>query len=611
MKNYYLKCYVCGKDHKETDSVTNCIECWWPIEVYYDYKKIYKWLNKYNLKTAPISALKYAVLYPIDDFSNIVSLNEWWTPLLHAENLWKEINIKNLYLKNEWMNPTWCFKDRWTMVEVTKAKEIWAKAICLASTGNMAASVAAYSTSAWIPCYVLVPEWTPVWKLAQTLTYWAKVIQIRSDYSACARLAVEMSKRFWYYLAWDYAFRTEWQKSQGYEIIEQLFWKSPDYVVCPIWCWTNLHAIYKWIRELFDMWLINKIPKIIWVQADWCCPITNAFEENRKDFDVQSNPYTIASAMCVWDPLDWKKVLDDIYESWWICVNVSDDEILKAQQEQARLEWVFAEPSWSMAYAAVKKLSKKNFFEKDDTIVLIINWNWLKDPKSPLKILPEPASIEPLFDELERFIDQKLYLINEVSNTEKQKLIFQKNPNDKEIKSVINSEFWIDPTDELISIVSREISWFFEKWKEIKKSDMQFILEEALNEIYLKNKTITITDFTVSTWLHQKAKAKICVKTLDKEICLEWEWWWTVDAAISALQNWLKEYDSLEVKLIDYEVEIDSKWADSTVLVKMTLIDKNWNKVISKTTSPDIVVASIKAFEKWFNLIYWKVNKTK
>ena len=609
MKLYHLKCYLCGKVHKQSESVTDCIKCNWPLETYYDYESLKKDIDINKLKTDPISSAKYNDFYPIDGCKNIVSLQEWNTPLVHAMNLWKTLWLKNLYIKNESVNPTWCFKDRWTLIEIAKAKELWFKAICLASTWNMAASVAAYASKSNIPCYVLVPEWTPIWKLSQTLSFWARVLQIRSSYSRCANLAVEMAKKFWYYLAWDYTFRIEGQKSCWYEIIEQLLWNSPDYIVCPIWWWTNLHAIYKWMKEFQILWLISKLPKIIWVQTPWCNPIYKAFLQKRRDFDIQENPSTIASAMAVWDPADWEKILADIYESKWLVVEVSDKQILIAQGQQAKSEWIFAEPSWSMAIAAIKKLNESKQFKKDDIIVCIANWNWLKDPKAPLKILSQPISIEPNFKEIETFIEQKLYAVSKWIWWENEiTLIIDKKPSKKELIEILNKQYWIEANKQLLNAVLREIEDFLEKWKKISISDLQFILEEILDELCLKNKVIEIIDFSAETFLHSESEAKICINAFWEKICTKSKWVWPVDAAIKALKKWLNKHDKLKIKLEDYEVEIDSKWSDATITVKMTLVDKNWNKVIAKTTSPDVIIASIKAYEKGFNILYSKIN---
>lgn len=608
MKTYHLACYHCGRKHAETESVTECVKCGGPLETYYDYEEIERRLNFHALKTAPISAMKYVPFYPIDNFKTIISLEEGGTPLIHAKNLGKKLGLKNLYIKNEGVNPTGVFKDRGTMVEVTKAKELGAKAICLASTGNMAASVAAYASAAKIPCYVLVPEGTPIGKLAQTLTFGARVIQIRSDYSRCAQLASEMAKKFGYYLAGDYTFRTEGQKSQGYEIVEQLFWKSPDYIVCSVGNGTNLHAIYKGIKEFHMLGLIDKLPKIIVAQTTGCNPLVQAFRKKKKDFIKVEKPNTVASAMAVGQPSDARKILEDVYESGGFCDEVTDEYLLKAQQELAREEGIFSEPSGALSYAVAKKLAEEGAFKADDVIVVSACGNGLKDPKSPLKILPEPATLEPEFSEIERFIDQKLYAIRESGSEDKTKLIFSSKPSSAAVKKSLQEEFGITIKPEIADSIAARVQNFMEKGKEIKKADLQYIIEEVLDEFSLQKKVLEVIDFSIKTSLHEKAEAKVTAKVFGKKNTFTYQGVGPVDAAISAIREGLKQKDTLQVRLIDYEVEIDSKGVDASVEVKMTLIDKNGNKIVSRTTSPDIIVASIRAFEKGFNILYSKAK---
>ncbi|MBT5016832.1 threonine synthase [Candidatus Peregrinibacteria bacterium] len=604
-KAYKLKCFLCEKEHDEQESATTCTSCHGPLETYYNYDLIAQKLNTYALKTAPISALKYMALYPIDDFKNIVSLEEGGTPLIHAKNLGKKLGLNNLYIKNEGMNPTGCFKDRGTMVEITKAKEMGAKAICVASTGNMAASVSAYSAAAGIPCYVLVPEGTPLGKLSQTLTFGARLIQVRASYSTCAELAEQMAQRFGYYLAGDYTFRTEGQKSEGYEIIEQLFWRCPDYVVCPIGCGTNLHAIFKGIQELEKLGFIRRLPKLIGVQTEGCNPVVKAFEAGRLDFDSIKNPRTVASAIAAGTPLDGAKILKDVYDSEGTVVEVDDEYLLECQQEQTRAEGVFSEPSGALAYAAVKKLSGEGFFNEDDVVVCMATGNGLKDPKSPLKILPEPASVEPDFKEIERFIEQKLYAVRESGRIEKTKVLFTKSPKDsKAISKVLADEFDISVNGGISEAIYRSVTGFLEKGKEITKADLQYILEEILDEFSLKNRVLAISDFKVQTTMHDQAEAEVWAEAFGKEVHAYGKGVGPVDAAIQALKDALK----VKVWLIDYEVAIDASGVDAAVEVKMTLKNEKGHRVVARSTSPDIIVASLKAFEKGVNILYSKLE---
>lgn len=604
---YHLKCFHCEQPHKETESVTECLKCGGPLETYYDYAEIERRLNLHSLKTAPISAMKYVAFYPIEDFKTIVSLEEGGTPLTKAKNLGEKLGLNNLYIKNEGLNPTGVFKDRGTMVEITKAKELGAKAVCLASTGNMAASVAAYASAAKIPCYVLVPEGTPIGKLAQTLTFGARVIQVRSDYSRCAELASEMAKRFGYYLAGDYTFRTEGQKSQGYEIVEQLFWKSPDYIVCSVGNGTNLHAIYKGIKEFYQLGLITKLPKIIIAQTDGCNPLVEAYKNKNDGFKIFENPNTVASAMAVGNPSDGRKVLADMYESGGCAAQVSDEYLLKAQQEMAREEGIFSEPSGALCYAVTKKLAEEGYFKPDDVIVMSACGNGLKDPKSPLKIAAEPATLEPEFSEIERFIDQKLYALRE--GGEKTKLIFPKKPTLEELTNKIQEEFDVQLQDNMSQKISEIVNNFIEKGKSIKRSDLQYILEEVFDEFSLSSRTLEVSDFKITTSLHEQAEAEITATAFGKTVTSNGKGVGPVDAAIQALQRALNNQDELEVRLADYQVEIDTRGVDATVEVKMTLKDNQDHTVVSRTTSPDIIVASIKAFEKGFNILYDKSQK--
>jgi len=605
LKTYHLKCYHCSREHKETESVTECVSCGGPLETYYDYDEIMRRLNVHSLKTAPISAMKYLPFYPIDNFQSIVSLEEGGTPLIHAKNLGKKLGLNHLYIKNEGVNPTGVFKDRGTMVEVTKAKELGAKAICLASTGNMAASCAAYASAAKIPCYVLVPEGTPIGKLAQTLTFGARVIQLRTDYSRCAQLAAQMAKKFGFYLAGDYTFRTEGQKSQGYEIVEQLFWKSPNYIVTAVGNGTNLHAIYKGMKEFHQLGFVDSLPKVIIAQTTGCNPIVEAYRQNKDTF-TPVKPNTVASAMAVGNPSDGRKILADMKESGGLAAEVTDEFLLQCQQEMAREEGIFQEPSGVVGYAVVKKLAQEGHFKPDDVIVMIAGGNGLKDPKSPLKILPEPATLEPEFSEIERFIDQKLYAIRESGSEEKGKLIFTKKPSTDKVATAIKKEFDIEMKKEMQEHIAEKVVNFMEKGKEIKKSDLLYIIEETLDEFSLQNKVLEILDFEISTSLHKKAKAKVIANAFSKKETFTFEGVGPVDAAVSAIREGLKGKDKLEVRLTDYEVQIDTKGVDATVEVKMTLQDKNGNKIIARTTSPDIIVASIRAYEKGFNILYAK-----
>lgn len=610
-KFYILKCISCGKEFSEKETCTTCLSCGDPLDVIYDYEYIRQRLNLYALKNSPISALKYLTLYPILDLSKIITLNEGGTPLHYCRNLSKRYGIKNLYIKNEGANPTGVFKDRGTLVEITKALELGAKAVCLASTGNMAASVSAYCSIAKIPCYVLVPEGTPIGKLAQTLSYGARIIQVRGTYSDCARLAVKMAKKYDFYLAGDYAFRTEGHKSQAYEIAEQLGWKAPDYLICPVGCGTNISAIWKGFKELHKLNLIENLPKLIAAQPYGCSTIVSAFNSHKKVFNVVEKPDTICSAVAAGVPLDGIKALKALYDSKGYGVELSDEEVLENEQLIAKSEAIFVEPSGALPMAAVEKLSKKKFFKPSDIVVCVATGNGLKDPKSAVKILPDPPTINVDLKEIDDYLKYKLYHLRSESIKGKRDVVWNKIPEEKSLKKIIHTLYGITLTKEVLEHVLKSCRAFETKGKDITKQDLQNIIEDSLNEYRAKDKFLEIIDFETKTSKFKSAEASIKLRYGKKILIAQAKGVGTVDAIITALKRAIKEHDKLYIRLTDYNVEIFTGGVDATVKVIMTAVDKNNNKVISQATSPDVIVASVNAFEKCYNFLYYKAHSKK
>jgi len=606
VENFYtLRCIVCNKEYEEKDTCTFCLDCKEPLDVIYDYDFIRQRLNVYALKNSPISALKYLTFYPIINLEKIVSLNEGGTPLHHCRNLSKKYGVKNLYIKNEGANPTGVFKDRGTLVEVTKALEMGAKAVCLASTGNMAASVAAYCSIAKIPCYVLVPEDTPIGKLAQTLSYGARIVKVRGTYSDCARLAVKMSEKHGFYLAGDYVFRLEGQKSQAYEIAEQLGWKAPDYLICPVGCGTNLAAIWKGFVELKKINLIDSLPKLIAVQPNGCNVVVKAFNLKKKMVPLDK-PSTICGAVCAGYPLDGLKVLKALKESHGYAVELSDDDALMEEQVMAKEEAMFVEPSGALPMAAVNYLSRKKFFKANDVVVCIATGNGLKDPKSAVKILPDPPTINPEMSEIDNYLHYKLYHIQSEGMKNKHNKLWGRTPDLKSLKDIINKEFSVKPEKEVLQKILVDIKGFEMKGKKISKQDLQNILEDELDANNTGDKFLEILDFQTTTSLTNPAAAKIKIRYGDLFLDADSDGVGTVDAIISALRKGIESHDKLEVRLTDYNVEIFTGGVDATVKVTLTAVDKRENKIIAESTSPDVIVASVRAFEKAYNFLHNK-----
>jgi threonine synthase len=266
----------------------------------------------------------------------------------------------------------------------------------------MAASVSAYAAQAGLPCFVLVPEGTPVGKLAQTLAYGARVIQIRGTYDTCILLARASAKEHNFFLCGDYAFRREGQKSIAYEIVEQLNWQAPEMVICPIGYGTNLAGIYKGFVEFKKLGLIDRIPIFVGVQAAGCSPIADAILRGEMSYIPVEKPNTIASAVAACDPCDAPFIFKALSETAGYALKYSDQKMLEAQKMLGGTEGLFVEPSSALPLAALIESSspnasnwlKQNHSLKNLRIVLIATGNGLKDPNSILSAIEQPPLVD-------------------------------------------------------------------------------------------------------------------------------------------------------------------------------------------------------------------------
>lgn len=355
-----------------------------PWEVLMDLELVKNKLNVDYFKIAPPGLSKYLPLMPIKASSEFVSLREMATPLVKSKSLGKKWGLE-LYFKVEGKNPTGSFKDRGSAVEVSVAKECGAKAVILASTGNMAASCACYAAAAKIPCFVLVPEGVPLAKLAQVVAFGGQIVQVQGGYNEAARLAETIALKMGFYLAGDYAFRLEGQKTAAFEVLDQLSFRAPDKVFVPMGCGTNISAYAKGFSEYESLGLLDRMPQLVGVQAEGADAVVRSFLKKEKHITALAGTETLASAIAVTDPIDGVKALQAIYSTGGAAVSVSDAEILKAQQELATEEGLFVETSSAATWAALQKNggNRKSFPPKGG---LCTDRRWIKRRRRAFKI---------------------------------------------------------------------------------------------------------------------------------------------------------------------------------------------------------------------------------
>jgi len=330
-----LRCRECGEEYPPL-KIFACKECFGPLDVY-DYEHID--LTRELLEGRWKSLWRYSELLPIIDDRVQVDLGAGYTTLQRAERLGEKIGVKNLYTKNDTVNPTSSFKDRPASVAVSKALEFGSRAVGCPSTGNLAAATAAHANKAGLPCYVFVPETIEAKKIAQTEAYGAQIIKVRGTYDEANRLAFQASE----YYGIDIVninlrpYYVEGSKTLTFEVCEQLGWKTPDRVVIPTGSGAMLCAIERGFREFEKLGLIEEREvKLVCAQAEGCTPIVNSFNNSKREIEPIERPDTITHSLAIGDPGDGIYVLRNVIDSGGAATSSNDEETINAIKLLAR-----------------------------------------------------------------------------------------------------------------------------------------------------------------------------------------------------------------------------------------------------------------------------------
>ncbi|ASJ02147.1 threonine synthase [Thermococcus profundus] len=355
-----LTCPMCGS--KYHDPVQRC-SCGEPVE--FETLKGEPYIGKTVWE-------RFWDFWPVEPELEL-SLGEGDTPLVKSK-LGKELGVR-LYLKNETVNPTWSFKDRGTFLAVSYALKAGYKAVGTVSTGNMAASVAAYATRAGLETKILVSESASDEKLKAVSVYGADVIRVRGDYGKLYFESLKLGEKLGiYFINSDNPFRVEGYKSIAFEIAEEI---TPDYILIPTSSGGLFRGIAKGFIELKESGLIDELPTLTAVQAEGCSPICRAFSEGKERIKRFENPKTVAKAIANPYPPSGNAVLKLLREFGWKCITVSDEEILKAQRELAG-EGLFVQPASATGIAALRRLVESGEIDEGAKVVSILTGSGLK-----------------------------------------------------------------------------------------------------------------------------------------------------------------------------------------------------------------------------------------
>lgn len=550
---YIVRCITCGTINDERKTSTYCTSCGSVLQVEYKEPRVeiqypLKQLRPDPLKTNPTS-LKY----------------------LHR--LSKRYGA-DLYAKLEFENPTGCFKDRGSYIEVQKAIELGADAICLASTGNMAASVAAYACYFKIPCFVFVPEKTPEVKLAQSTIYDATIIKIKGDFKTCELLCREFAKSGNYYLAGDYVFRQEGQKSFSYELFEQ----GPvdyDYIFVPIGAGTNFAAIFKGFKELKAAGLIDKIPSFVAVQPEHSSPVVEGIFKKEKI--IAEQVHTMADAVAVGDPFDFYKVLEGIEETSGHAFTASENDLLTSMKEMAVEEGFFTEPACAIPLACFK--NNEELF-RGKKCLFVLTGTGLKSAHIVAKYSLSSPVLSPKLERIQQYIDSGFPELQHKSWGQSREMI------------VGNASL----NDEHTRLYDEYVSGFNKKGKTLKEEEIK-----ALKSLVYQQQTdlhypVEVLDYKLTMRMHGLVSAAVKLRLPNGEEIISLDQGvGPLDAVLTAIKAETDEFIPLQVK--SHEVEILSPDTDSLVIATLTL-EKDDHTFISKGASPDTIEAVIEAFVK-------------
>ncbi|HEY3928848.1 MAG TPA: threonine synthase [Candidatus Koribacter sp.] len=315
----------------------------------------------------------------------LISLAEGNTPLVRGLKTAASVGLDRLFFKHLGWNPTGCFKDLGMTVGMTEAKHVGAKIVACASTGNTSASLAAYASRAGLEAQVYLPSGKiSLNKLAQALDFGAKIVEVDGNFDAALDQLLATPNPDIYFLNSVNPFRVEGQKTVMIEMLEQLDWQVPDYVICPGGNLGNSSAFGKALEELKEFGFIDRVPKLIVVQAAGANPFYKLWHSGVEEITPSAHPETVASAIRIGNPRSWRKALHAVKFTGGFVMEVTDEEIGEAKT-LIGLDGIGCEPASATTLAGLRKLHAQRKLESDATVVAILTGHALKDTDYILK----------------------------------------------------------------------------------------------------------------------------------------------------------------------------------------------------------------------------------
>jgi len=429
-----LKCTICGAEYGVDEVEYVCPKHGDDgiLDVVYDYDLIAQRITPHQLANNPTRSIwRYLPLLPVNPESVHTLGNPLfpcnplfsvgWTPLYPAPRLAADLGLKHLWFKDDSRQPTASFKDRASAIAVVKTRELGYEIVTTASTGNAAAALSGLCAAVQQPNVIFVPRTAPQAKVAQLLAYGSTVLLVDGTYDQAFDLCLEAARAFgWYNRNTAYnPYMSEGKKTAAYEICEQLTdmlaadvpsaagWIAPDVIFIPVGDGCIIGGIHKGLRDMMALGWIDRISRLIGVQATGSSPLVDAWERGLEGWEMEPvEAHSIADSIVAGLPRDRIKALRAVRETDGAFIRVADEEILAAIPALAQGCGVFAEPAAAAAYAGLVKAVEQGLVSPDERVVVLATGSGLKDIASAMKAVKEqPVVVEPMLADVKRVLD--------------------------------------------------------------------------------------------------------------------------------------------------------------------------------------------------------------
>ena len=398
----HLKCRDCERTYP-LEPIAACEECWAPLEVVYDYGRLWADLRREDIASRPPNMWRYRELLPVAP-EPYVGRQTGFTPLVEVPRLATALGVRQLYVKNDSVNhPTLSFKDRVVAVALSKAHEFGFDTVGCSSTGNLANAVAAQAAAGGFKAFIFIPADLEQEKIIATQVYGATLVRVQGNYDQVNRLCSEVAQKH----SWGIvnvnlrSYYSEGSKTVGYEIAEQLGWHLPQNIVVPMAGGSLITKIHKAFDELKKLaWVEPIATRFFGAQATGCSPITSAAKRGTSEIDPQK-PNTIARSLAIGNPADGPYAVKAMLTSGGTGEDVSDEEVVEGIRLLGETEGIFTETAGGVTVAVARKLIRQGRLNPDESTVLTITGNGLKTIAALRGQIAESALIRPKLDDFE------------------------------------------------------------------------------------------------------------------------------------------------------------------------------------------------------------------